>query len=274
LKALSTASPTIAVRRAEKTIASPWGYPPPVLALAAATILRRDEADDQSIDRELFSALLNDVVKRLQLEPANEARTVAYQAAASGFEIIGDMTAALRCLDEGLKVSPNNHDLLVFKGLLLYGTETDHAVESFAKLTQKGTRNVWPYVFLAHHHLLNRNYGASLDMGQEAWGRATSDRVRAQLLEWQAICLTELHYPAEVVHPIFAKAISLDPSNTWIARNLAAFDDALAQAKGLEWHIEEASLLKAQRADSVRELEQRETVIVDEIGHRREFYED
>jgi tetratricopeptide (TPR) repeat protein len=255
LKALSTARPTNAVRRAEKVVASPWGYPPPVVALAATTVLRRDEADDRSSDRELFSTLLNDVVKRLQLEPANEVRTVAYQAAASGFEIIGDVTAALRCLDEGLKVSPDNHDLLVFKGLLLYATETDKAVESFAKLTQTGTRSVWPYAFLAHYHLLNRNYGASLEMGREAWARATTNRLRAQLLEWQAICLTELRYPPEVVRPIFEKAISLDPSNIWIGRNLDAFSSAVTQAREPEWQIEEASLLRASRADSVHELE-------------------
>jgi tetratricopeptide (TPR) repeat protein len=254
LKALSTASPTIALRRAEKIIALPLTYPPAVLALATATILQRTETDDISVDRQRFSALLNDVVKRLQLEPANEARTIAYQAAASGFEIIGELTAAVRCLDEGLTLSPNNDDLLVLKGLLLYGSQTDQAVEAFAKVTQQGTPNVWPYLFLAHYHLSNKNYGASLEMGREAWARATGNLEQAQLLEWQAICLAELHYPAEMVRSIFQQAVSLNPSNDWITKNLAAFD-AVAETKESAWHIEEASQLKPQRADSVRELE-------------------
>ncbi len=257
LSALSTikkANPTNAVRRAEKIIASPLCFPPAVLAVAAATILQRDEKDHRPIDRQRFSELLNDAVKRLQLEPANEARTVAYQAAASGFEVIGDLTAAVRCVDEGLKLTPNDDNLLVLKGILLYGSQTEQAVEAFAKLTQRGTTNVWPYAFLAHFHLQQGNCGASLDMSREAWQRANSDPLRALLLEWQAICQAELHYPPAVVRPIFEMAISLDPSNDWIARNLAAFDEPLEQPNKSKWHIPEASLLKTQHGDSLREL--------------------
>jgi tetratricopeptide (TPR) repeat protein len=258
LKALSTmkkSRPASAVRRAEKIIGLPLRCPPAVLALAAAMILQRDETDGRPIDGQRFSALLNDVVKRLQLEPANEARIVAYQAAAAGFEVLDDLTAAMRCLDEGLKLSPNTDELLVFKGLLQYGSQPNQAVDAFAKLTQRGTRNVWPYVFLAHFYLLKRNYGASLEMGREAWARDATNPVRAQLLEWQAICQTQLQYPREVIRPIFEKAISLDPSNSWIARNLAAFDARVAQTNQSEWHIEEAPPLMTRRAGSAISLE-------------------
>src|SRR5205814_6590063 len=112
--------------------------------------------------------------------------------------------------------------LLIDKGLILYDGQPDQAVEAFNRVMQKGTANVWPYVLLAHFYLLKGNFGLSLEMGREAWTRADSDALRAQLLEWQAICLTELRYPAEMVRPMFEKAVSLDPSNSWIPKNLAA----------------------------------------------------
>jgi tetratricopeptide (TPR) repeat protein len=255
LSSLEKTDPTNAVQLAKKIIASPLSYPPVVLTLAAVMILRSVESKDGPIDRQLISALLNGAVKRLQLEPSVEARLRAYEMAAFGFEIIGDLSAALRCLDEGLALSPNSDSLLVDKGLLLYGSQTEQAVAVFDQLTRRGTPNVWPYVYLTHFNLLKRNFGVALEMTREAWARATDDSVRAQLLEWQAICQTELHYPPEVVRPIFEKAISLDPSNSCIAKNLAAFDEAMGAAKDSEWQFEEEASVKALRAHITRKLE-------------------
>ena len=79
--------------------------------------------------------------------------------------------------------------------------------------------------------------------------------MRAELLQWRAICLAELHFPADKVRSIFEKAVSLDPSNPHIAKNLAAFDEAVAEARDSKWHIQQAYALKEQRANSMRDLE-------------------
>src|SRR5438045_2369264 len=142
LSYIERTNPASSVRLAEKVIASPLRYPPVVLALSVSMILRWEENENRAIDRPRFFGLLNDVVKRLQLEPSDATKAMAYQAAASGFEIIGDMPEALRCIDEGLKLLPNSEDLLVFKGLLLYGSQTDQAAQAFDKLIQRETPNV------------------------------------------------------------------------------------------------------------------------------------
>ncbi len=256
LRSMDSTNSANAVRYAEKIIASPLPFAPAVLAMCAVMVLRRDEAEDRPIDRQRFSALLNDAVERLQLEPPSDAaRAMAYQLAASGFEIIDDLPAALACYDEGLKLSPDNDVLLAGKGLLLYGSQTDQAVAAFKGAARNRTSLVWPYFFLAHHCVLNKNYADSLDMGQAAWARATTNPVRAELLEWRAICLLELNFPIEEVRSIFEKAVSLDPSNAQIAKNRVAFDEAVAESREPEWNIEDASVLKLQRADSMRELE-------------------
>jgi tetratricopeptide (TPR) repeat protein len=256
LRAVDRADPAKAQRRAEQILASSVQFPPTVVAMSAVLVLRRDEAAGRPIDRQRFSTALNDAIKRLQLEPPSEAsRTMAYQLAASGFEIINDLPAALHCYNEGLKFSPKNDVLLVGKGLLLYGRQTDQAIEALGAAAETGTTLVWPYFFLAHHHVLNRNYDASLQMGKKAWERATTNSVRAELLQWRAICLTELHFPVEKVRPIFERAVSLDPSNPQIAKNLAAFDEAVAEAEEPEWDIEAEETLRVERAASMTEME-------------------
>jgi tetratricopeptide (TPR) repeat protein len=255
LRYVEKTNPENAIRRANKILESPLRHSPVLLAWSVGMILRRHETEGLPIDRKRFSAVLTDIVKRLPLEPPDAARAMAYQAVAAGFEIVGEPEAALRGFDEGLKLAPNNELLLMGKGLLLYGRQTDEAIELFGRLVRQETASVWPYFFLTHYHLLQENYSSSLEMGREAWARAAADPVRAELLEWQAICLTELHYPSEVVRSIFEKALALDPSNPWISKNLASFERAGAKAKESEWHIEEASRLKTQRDEGMRELE-------------------
>jgi tetratricopeptide (TPR) repeat protein len=254
LSTIQRTDPGNALQHARTIIASPMRYPPVIVAFAAVLIMQWDEIEKRAIDHNGFSALLSDTIKRSQLEPSDEARMRTYEIAAFGFKILKDMSAVLRCIDEALKLSPYNDRLLVDKGLLLYDSQTDQAIDLFSKLTQIGTQSVWPYFFMAHHYLLRRNYNASLEMGREAWTRQAVNPIRALLLEWQAICLAELNYPSEMVRPVFVKAASLDPSNPWIAKNLAAFDEARAKATGSEWHIEEAFRLKMQQAESVRVL--------------------
>lgn len=254
LKALSSfmqTDPAKAIRRSEEILAWPLRYPPAVVAYAATVVLRRDKSAGLAIDRQRFSGILGDIVKRLQLEPANESSAGAYHWAASGFERIGDLKSALDCLDEGLRRSPNHDDLLVFKGIMLYESDPDQAVHIFDRLTRRATANVWPYVHLAHFHLRMRNYSASLEMGREAWARTTKDPLKASLLEWQAICLTELQYPPEVVRPVFQQAIALDPSNVQITRNLEQFDKRVSGTNHADWGIENSSYLRTQQIESV-----------------------
>src|SRR6516225_9462135 len=98
ISSLQKTDPANALRHAKTIIASPLRYPPVIVAFAAVLVLQWDEIEKRAIDRERFASLLSDVIKRLQLEPSDEARTRTYEMAAFGFKLVGDLSAALRCL--------------------------------------------------------------------------------------------------------------------------------------------------------------------------------
>jgi tetratricopeptide (TPR) repeat protein len=247
LSAIERTDPERAHRRAQTIIGHPLHFPPAVVALAAMMVLRRSDGGTGAMDPQRFSKLFSDVVQRLQLEPSEEARAMAFQAVSTGFEIIGDLAAARNCLENGLRLSPKNDMLLAASGAWYYthgaATERQRTVELFENLARRDGPSILPYFFLAHYHLLNHEFGEALEMSRRAWSRAKSDSVKAQLLEWQAICQTEIGYPPEVVRPLFEKAMSLDPSNPRIAKNLATFD-ASTDTKEPAWSVEDASMLE------------------------------
>ncbi len=244
-----------AFKRAARIIDSPGLHPPAVLAMATVLTLRRHEIADEPIDRDRFSRLLQDAIKRLEIDlPPEPSQAMVYQLAASGFEMIGEPEEALSCYEKGLQAFPDNELLAVGRGLLQYGTQTDQAVDAFQRAVARGTRLVWPYFFLAHHYMVNAKYRDSLEILPEAWRLATTDPVRAELLEWQAICLSELTFPPEVIRSLFEKAVMLDSHNTRIARNFAAFNQA-HETDRPRWGFDDAKVLRTQRGSRLQEFD-------------------
>jgi tetratricopeptide (TPR) repeat protein len=220
-------------------------------------VLRRDGERGSAIDRDRYSSILKDALSRLSLEPPSDAgHAMSYQFAASGFEILDDLPAALQCYDEGLRLSPDNEMLLIGKGLLLYGSQTERAVEAFQRVvSNQGSPLVWPYFFLTHYYLLHQDYTQSLKLGKQARARAKTNTVRAELSQWQAICLSDSGYPPEVVRPVFEKALSLDPSNERIRRNSEAFERSQVEEGETGWDVESEDSLRTERAPKLSELE-------------------
>jgi tetratricopeptide (TPR) repeat protein len=256
MRAADREDPENALQRARDTLQSPLTHPPVAVVMSIAMTLRRLEEEGAEINSQHYSGLLQEAIARLDLEPPSESvRTMVYQFAASAFEILGDLPWALRCYEEGLRLAPENEALQIGIGLLLYGSQTERAVEAFSSAVRKATPLVWPYYFLAHYYVRRGQYDSSLQMGRLAWARAATDPVRAELLEWQAICLCELDYPVEVVRSLFEKAAALDPDNESIQANLAGFAEAIGNVDRAVWEIEEERTLKVERASRVSELE-------------------
>jgi hypothetical protein len=102
--------------------------------------------------------------------------------------------------------------------------------------------------------MVNAKYRDSLEILPEAWRLATTDPVRAELLEWQAICLSELTFPPEVIRSLFEKAVMLDSHNTRIARNFAAFNQA-HETDRPRWGFDDAKVLRTQRGSRLQEFD-------------------
>lgn len=256
MRAMEHIDPSKALRRAKKIVANSVRFPPAVVAFGTVIALRSEETEGHPIEKNRFTEILQDAIRRLQLEPPSDAgRAMTYQLAASGFEILDDLPSALQCYEDGLKHSPDDEVLLIGKGLLLYGAQTARAIEAFGRvLRNEGSSLVWPYFFLAHHAMLLKNHDEALKLIKQALTRATSKPVRAELLEWQAICFSERGFPLEMVRAQFEKAMSQDASNGRIRKNSEAFEEALILGQETNWKIESENTLRVDRSSSMREL--------------------
>jgi hypothetical protein len=164
---------------------------------------------------------------------------------------LGDLTEARRAYEEGLRIRPDNVEMLVGLGLLLYGREDENAADLFARAAKLGSPLVIPYHFLAHYHLVRGNFVDGFAFCSQALARTTSAPVRAELLEWAAICEGELSFPDEAVNVLFREARELDPANERISKNQHAFEVGRHDPAGTQYDFEPAYSFKARREAEV-----------------------
>ena len=126
-----------------------------------------------------------------------------------GYEFLGNTQAALAPYLAALQIEPTNDALYVARGMLLYGTSA-RAITDLEIAMQYGTSLVWPYVMLAHHHLLAGRFEESR-LREQAIRLGGSAAVMSQVWEWMAISQTHLGFAADVVRASFDNAIRLDP---------------------------------------------------------------
>ncbi len=162
-------------------------------------------------------------------------------------EQLGDSNSARRLLNQGLAVSPNSESILVARGILLYGREPHTAIDDFKKVVERGSSLVWPYFYLAHYHLMKDKFDRCLELSGHALALAKSATVRANLLEWMAICQSELGFPTEVVLALFQAARAQAPQNERIVRNAETFVASIQQNLAVEpsWEKEAEETIRA-----------------------------
>jgi tetratricopeptide (TPR) repeat protein len=253
LRAAEEADPVVALEKARRITEDEYRYTAVVVTLATAMQLREFEGKGIPYGRQLFAELLHSSVRRLRLERTTDAEAaMTYQLAATGFESLDEPQEALKCYEEGLKKAPDKETLLVGLGLLLYGRDDDRAAIAFSRAAQLDSPLVWPYFFLSHFHLLRHQFKESLRFSMVALPIAATNPVRAELLEWIAICQSELAYGDEAVRTLFREATALDPANERIARNFRFFETARHGVSQLRFDIEPAASLKVRRAPEAR----------------------
>jgi tetratricopeptide (TPR) repeat protein len=236
LRATDESDPATALERARQITSEPFRHPAVLVALAAAMLIR-DAWDEPSFDRARALVVLRDTLGR-HLDPPSEAeRAMICQFAAFALEVADEPEEAIKCYEQALRMAPNSQELRVGLGLLLYGRDDERAAELLTDAARSQYPLVWPYLFLAHFYLCRRQFDQSLVCCTLAWPRATTEQVRAELLEWSAICQSELVYPGEAVRAMFVRAIEIDPANERFAKNLRAFEAKRKGANASEYEI-------------------------------------
>jgi tetratricopeptide (TPR) repeat protein len=232
LYALNIADPTAAKKFAEDILREYKKFLPAAVARAADITFMSARTMSETEANQVFERLepiLKDTLSRIEQKDPNEVDRSTYVTLLAllgfGYEFLGKTQAALELYSRGLQVEPDNDALLVARGILLYGTST-RAVTDLEMAIRHGSPLIWPYVFLAHHNLVNGRFEECRRLCERALSMNGSAAVMSEVAEWMAISQAQLGFPEDMVRASFDKAIRLDPSNERAKHNLATFDAA------------------------------------------------
>ncbi len=221
--------------QAKNMLVDPESHSTRIVLKAASIILgstREKPVHEAQPRLESLIPMFERVIVRLETsgEGSSDPALLATALLLTGFcyEQLNLADEARQSYDRGLSLFPNDDALLVARGILLYGRETERSVHDFETAFQRGSPLVWPYFYLAHYALLNSRYGVCLDICNRALQLPASSEVQASLLEWMAISQASLGYPAQAVESVFQAAQRLAPSDAHIARNYQAFRESLS----------------------------------------------
>jgi len=232
LYCLNLSDPLAALQEATEILKDPEKSSAGVVARAAditlmSARLKSGTEADQTFHQ--LEPILANTIARMEKGDPNEFDRTTYVTLLSlsgfGYEFLGNTQAALALYSAALQIDPTNDALYVARGMLLYGT-SGRAITDLEIAMQYGTPLVWPYVMLAHHHLLAGRFEESRKLSEQAIRVGGSAAVMSEVWEWMAIAQTHLGFPADVIRASFDNAIRLDPSNERAKRNVAAFESA------------------------------------------------
>jgi tetratricopeptide (TPR) repeat protein len=248
-----------ALKRADEILTADEVHQPVVIAQAAnirvMSTLKLTNADARPTLKGL-AQVLERVLQRLQSDDRRYISafesTHALVTSTLGFcyARLGDFPTALRYCNLGLAANPGSEALLVTRGILRYGADL-LATDDFKQAISAGSTVVWPYFFLAHHHLVDHRFDECRRMCERALELSASDEIRADLYEWLAISEAELGFPPELIRGAFEEAIRLAPDAERIGQNLAQFEKAVVDQRNrpVPWiNLEESVVQEVGRA--------------------------
>lgn len=232
LHSLHIADPPAALKEAQRILMDHEHSGPIGVARAADIVLMsarlKSETEANHLFAQLEPILKNSLARMRDAEPGNmdcPTCVTLLSLLGFGYEFLGKTQAAWEFYSEALQLDPRNDALYVARGMLSYGTSI-RAIADFERAIQCGTRLVWPYVMLAHHHLTSGRYEECRKLCEHVLGIGGSAAMVSEVLEWMAIAQAQLGFPADMVRTSFDEAIQRDPSNERAKRNLAAFETA------------------------------------------------
>lgn len=230
LKVLYESDPVCAGERVSQILAEYANYSPALVYCAADIRFSKIEeapfAESAQLCRDLMQILeinLARVEKQEAADSASATRQNCVMLLGCCNEFLGNINAAVVYFSLGLKMNPSSDALLTARGTLLYGANP-YAIADLEQAVQLGTPLIWPYFFLAHHHLTAGQFHHCRIMCEAGLKLKGSDTAKSQLEEWRAIAQAELGFPPELVRMAFEAAIRLDPTNESAKRNQDAYE--------------------------------------------------
>jgi len=218
----------------------------------AADIVLESLKDCSSID---FATDIQNVIQVVELamyriEDADDGEisplySMIYSILATSYQEIGDSRKAYEFYSRAIRLNPRDDMLLSACGILTYGTDPN-ATRDFEEAIRLKSNLIWPYLYLAHHHLVNNRFEECRVICEQALHKVETERIKSQIHEFLAISLTALGYPEQVIRREFENAIRLNASSERAKRNFENVETGLAtRMPRRDWErVSESSMRK------------------------------
>lgn len=211
---------------AEQTLNDP-NAPLFLRILAAEILVNVAQERDLEVARPIHEQVVRELREILRspafLELPTAGQVLGFLDLAASLEKLGQFAEAIAAMTEALTVQPNNDRVLVARGLLRAREDPTEAVTDFQLAVEQGTLSVTPYLFLAQHFLVHRNFREALRLAERGVPLSRNPRIVAQLRQSIAIAGFALGVPETEVLREFQVALELDPLNEGIQRNFQHF---------------------------------------------------
>jgi tetratricopeptide (TPR) repeat protein len=180
------------------------------------------EADGLALDAELL-----EFTERFESSAGYDTapRSVAamvYVTRGFGFIRIGNRERAVSEFDRAVAANPDNAAALAARGLETYPEAS--AVKDLLRAVELGLPSFWPTYYLSHHYMLEADWSRAEEFAGAALAMAPPGRVRANLIEWQAIARFQQDGDVAKAREHLRRALALAPDNEHLQRNLTALE--------------------------------------------------
>ena len=185
-------SPAAAFQKAVDVTQAPGKYPPVVVAYSIQYFVEFLGGDPVAVSRDKLAEELHKAAERLDDEPTPHVdRVTFYSLAGALLMSFGFVDDGIRYLEEGLKLEPENAELLGWLGEAVYDRDRKRGVELFKRSILGRTRLVRPWLHLANHFLVERDFERAKAYAAHAADMARDNFSLAYALEIMGIGMSE-----------------------------------------------------------------------------------
>ncbi|HYH68329.1 MAG TPA: hypothetical protein VD866_26790 [Urbifossiella sp.] len=226
-EALQAMMPERAFFRANEVMAAPNKHSPLAVVQSIGFIFDTLGSDAGMFDGNLIAKAIADATERLDTAKSPDPdRAHFYYLAGAEMHAFGREAEAIKMYEAGLNLEPKNPALLAGLGMALYTTNKSKAVSLFQGAVLHGAQILRPYMHLAHHHLMNREFAKAFGYARNGMRFARNPRAQAAILEIMGISANELGHSPETVLQLFTEASRLAPESARLAANLKAYEES------------------------------------------------
>lgn len=229
----------------------------PNLVIMATAVLFQEEQPPYSI---LIGAL-RDALKREEQLPGKhllKARTLGLILLGLCYEQLNKNYRAMIAFGEALSLDPEDEEVFRRLSNLRYSNNPNQELDQLAQQIKNGTKLGWPYYRLALRAMEETNYSKCMELCNQGLPYIRQPYLKADMLNWLAICKAELGYSHSEVGGLLQEALKLVPNDQHILHNIVVWNKETSQTWDLNLEKRDPNRLPKQYLAGISDEHQKE----------------